>query len=198
MTEAHLNATEGAGSGEITGRLRIPQRIAVVGTSGSGKTTLARELARQWDLPHIELDALHWGPNWTETPLALFRERVEAAIEAPRWVVDGNYSKLRNLVWRRAELLVWLDYALPVVMGRLVRRTLRRCATQEQLWSGNRERLRDHLLTRESILLWALQTHRSRRRRFAAQLQEPEYGHLEVVRLRSPRATRDWLATVGE
>jgi adenylate kinase family enzyme len=172
--------------------------VVVVGTTGSGKTTLAGELARRLSLLHVELDALHWGPNWTEAPLELFRERVEVATEAPRWVVDGNYSKLRNLVWRRAELLVWLDYALPVVMGRLIRRTVRRCATQEQLWSGNRERLRDHLLTRESLLLFAVQTHRSRRRRFAAQLQEPEYGHLEVVRLRSPRATREWMATVGE
>jgi adenylate kinase family enzyme len=176
----------------------LPKRVVVVGTSGSGKTTLARELAQRWNLPHIELDALHWGPNWTEAPLELFRERVEAAIEAPQWVVDGNYSKLRNLVWHQAELLVWLDYALPVVMGRLVRRTLRRCATQELLWSGNRERLRDHLLTRESLLLWALQTHRSRRRRFAAQLQEPDYAHLVVVRLRSPRTTRDWLTTVSK
>jgi adenylate kinase family enzyme len=175
--------------------LWTPQRAVVVGTSGSGKTTLARALARRWGLPHIELDALHWGPNWTEAPLDLFRQQVEVAIEAPQWVVDGNYSKLRNLVWRRAELLVWLDYALPVVMWRLIHRTLRRCATQELLWSGNRERLRDHLFTRESLLLWVLQTHRSRRRRFTTQLREPDYHHLTVVRLSSPRATRAWLAT---
>jgi adenylate kinase family enzyme len=175
--------------------LRVPQRVVVVGTSGSGKTTLAGELARRWGMPHVELDALHWEPNWTEAPLDVFRQRVEAAIEAPRWVVDGNYSKLRNLVWTRAELLVWLDYSLPLVMGRLVQRTVRRCATQELLWNGNRERLRDHLCSRQSLLLWVLQTHRGRRKRFTAQLQLDEYRHLTVVRLPSPQATRDWLAT---
>jgi adenylate kinase family enzyme len=172
----------------------MPQRVVVVGTSGSGKTTLASELAQRWGFPHIEMDALHWGPNWTEAPLELFQQRVEAAIEAPQWVVDGNYSRLRSLVWMRAEMLVWLDYSLPLVVGRLLRRTLRRCITQEELWNGNRERLRDHFFSRQSLLLWVLQTHRSRRRRFATQLQQPEYRHLTVVRLPSPRATRAWLA----
>jgi len=176
-------------------RVALPQRIVVVGTSGSGKTTLARELAERCGLPHVELDALHWGPNWAEAPLELFRQRVELAIEAPGWVADGNYSKLRNLVWRRAELLVWLDYSLPVVMGRLLIRTFHRCTTREELWSGNRERLREQFFSRDSLLLWALQTHRARRRRFAAQLREPDYRHLTVVRYSSPRATRAWLAT---
>jgi adenylate kinase family enzyme len=169
--------------------------VVVVGTSGSGKTTLASDLARRWGLPHTEMDALNWGPNWSEAPLDLFRQRVETAIAAPRWVVDGNYSKLRHLVWSRAELLVWLDYSLPVVLGRLLRRTLRRCLTQEELWNGNRERLAEQFCSRQSLLLWVLQTHRSRRHRFAALLEEPGCAHLTVVRLPSPRATRDWLAT---
>ncbi len=44
------------------------RRIVVIGTSGSGKTTLARELAGRLNVPHIELDALHWKPNWVATP----------------------------------------------------------------------------------------------------------------------------------
>jgi adenylate kinase family enzyme len=39
-------------------------RTVVIGTSCSGKTTFARDLARTLGLPHIELDALHWQPNW--------------------------------------------------------------------------------------------------------------------------------------
>src|SRR5437867_8688136 len=142
---------------------RPPQRIVVVGKSGSGKTTLAREIARRLALPHVELDAVHWGPGWTEPPVELFRERTEAALQGDRWVADGNYSKVRDLVWGQAEMLVWLDYALPLVMWRLVRRTLQRGLTQEKLWNGNRERLRD-MFTRESLLLWALQSHRRHRR----------------------------------
>jgi adenylate kinase family enzyme len=185
------------GSGSAAAWPRVPQRVVVVGTSGSGKSTLARELARRWGLPHIEMDALNWEPNWVEAPLDVFRQRVEAAIEAPGWVVDGNYSKLRFLVWSRAELLVWLDYSLPLVLWRLLHRTLRRCLTQEELWNGNRERLLEQFCSRQSLLLWVLQTHRGRRKRFAAQLQQPEYRHLTVVRLCSPGAAKDWLATTS-
>jgi adenylate kinase family enzyme len=172
------------------------QRIVVVGTSGSGKTTLAREIARRLSLPHVELDAVHWGPNWTEPSVAVFRQNTEEALRDDRWVADGNYGKVRDLVWGRAELLVWLDYALPLVMARLIRRTLRRGFTQEELWNGNRERLRD-MFTRESLLLWALQSHRRHRREYPTRLQLPEYEHLEVVRLRSPRAAKEWLACLS-
>jgi adenylate kinase family enzyme len=173
--------------------LQRPRRIVVVGTTGSGKTTLAGELARRLALPHVELDALHWEPNWTEAPLERFRQRTDEAIRGDGWVVDGNYSKVRDLVWGRAELLVWLDFPLPVIMGRLVRRIVRRVITQEELWNGNRERLRDHLFTRDSLLLWALQSYRRKRRTYPPLFTQPEYRHLAVVRFRSPRAAKEWL-----
>ena len=91
------------------------------------------------------------------------------------------------------ELLVWLDYALPLVLWRLTRRTLQRLVTNEELWNGNREQLRDHLIPRNSLWWWALTTHRRRRRSWTAELALPEYRQLEVMRLRSPRAAREWL-----
>jgi adenylate kinase family enzyme len=38
-------------------------RIAITGPSGSGKTTLAAAIARTHGLRHVEIDALHHGPN---------------------------------------------------------------------------------------------------------------------------------------
>ena len=32
----------------------------------SGKTSLARRLAAELNVPHVELDALHHGPNWDQ------------------------------------------------------------------------------------------------------------------------------------
>ena len=65
-------------------------KIAVIGPSGSGKTTVARQLAEQHGLPHVELDALHWGPNWTECAADEFRARVKRALSEVGWVVDGT------------------------------------------------------------------------------------------------------------
>lgn len=175
---------------------RSYQRLAVVGTTGSGKTTLAHHLAQLLEIPHVELDALYWDPDWTPAPLAVFRERTAQALSSDRWAVDGNYSKVRDIVWSRAGTIVWLDYALPLILGRLVLRTLRRSVAREELWSGNRETLWKAFFSRDSILLWALQTYRRRRREYPVLFTMPEYAHLTVVRLRSPRATDEWLSSL--
>jgi adenylate kinase family enzyme len=168
-------------------------RIVVVGTTGSGKTTLARQLAQRLGVPHVELDALHWEPGWTEAPTAVFRQRVAEALKGNSWVVDGNYHTVRDIVWSQANLLVWLDYRLAVLLWRLWRRTIVRHITRKELWNGNRESFRTTFLSRESILLWQLQSYRRRRREYPQTFALPEYSHLRVVRLRSPGETRRWL-----
>ena len=170
------------------------QRISVVGTSGSGKTTLARQLSQLLAIPHVELDALHWEPNWTEVPTAIFQDRVAKALSCNTWVVDGNYSPVRDIVWGRADTVVWLDYSLPVIMGRLLWRTLRRSITQEEVCNGNQETLQKALFSHDSILLWALQTYQERRREYPILFKQPEYAHLTLVHLCSPQAARDWLS----
>lgn len=165
---------------------QLGQRISIVGTTGSGKTTLAKAIAQQLQLPHVELDALHWEPNWVEAPNEVFRARVEAALKGDRWVVDGNYSEVRDILWGRADTVIWLDYPFWTVFGRLVGRSLHRSLTRQELWSGNRESFLN-LFTSDSILLWMLKTYNKRRREYPVLLAKPEYQHLQVVRVRSPQ-----------
>lgn len=172
------------------------RRVAVVGTTGSGKTTLAAQLAARLGVAHVELDALHWGPGWVAQPRAEFRAGVAAALAGLAWVADGNSSAVRDIVWGRAGTLIWLDYPLPLVLWRLLRRSVRRSLLGEELWNGNRERLRDAFLSRDSLLLWALRTTGPRRREYPLLLQSQAYHHLAVVRLRSPRETAAWLASL--
>jgi adenylate kinase family enzyme len=173
----------------------IGQRIVIIGTTGTGKTTLACEIARRLDCPHIELDALYWDPHWAEAPLEIFRERVERALTGETWVVDGNYRKVRDLVWGRATTIIWLDYSLLLSLYRLTRRTVKRVYSQEELWSGNRETWRGAFFSRDSLFLWALKTHRRHRTSYPTWFSRPEYNHLAVIHLRSPRATERWLAS---
>ena len=168
----------------------------VIGTTGSGKTTLARELSHLLGAPHVELDALHWEPNWTPAETDVFRRRVSEALEGERWVVDGGYSKVRDLIWPIATDIVSLDYGLALKTWRLFWRTLRRSITGEELWNGNRERFRTGFLSRDSLFIWLLKTHWSRRRLFPEAFARPEHAHLRVVHLRSLHQTRRWLAAV--
>lgn len=145
-------------------------RISVVGTSCSGKTTLARRIAAQHHIPHIELDAIYWLPQWTAQPIERFRSAVEAAAAEDAWVIDGNYSKVRDIVWGRATDVVWLNFPFHVVLWRAIRRTARRIVTQEELFAGNRETFRKTFLDRESILWWVIRTHHRRMRTYSGLL----------------------------
>jgi len=173
------------------------RRIAIVGVSGSGKTTLARQLSQYLSLPHVELDALHWDAGWVPSPAEVFRQRARQALQGASWVVDGNHPEVRDIIWSRADTVVWLDYGLALVMWRLMLRTLRRAATREVLWNGNRERtLRAHFFSRDSIFLWALRTYGLRRKEYPALFKSSAYAQVRPVHLCSPRATRAWLASL--
>jgi adenylate kinase family enzyme len=163
--------------------LRDHPRIAVIGTSGSGKTTFARQLAGILDRTHIELDALHWGPNWTAR--AEFLELVRVATSADRWVVDGNYRTVRDQVWGRATAIVWLNYPFGVVFRRALARTIRRLVSRERLYSENRESFRGAFLQPDGIPWWVIRTYRKRRREYPVVLSEPCFRHLEVFELKS-------------
>lgn len=173
------------------------RRVVVVGTSGVGKTTLAGELARLLDAPHIELDAYRHGPNWTETPDDIFRQRISDELTRQDWVVDGNYSIARDIIWARATAIVWLDYPIYVAFTRLLRRTVTRHINRTELWNGNREDLKGVLFARDSLFVWAFRRHWSRRKSYPIAFARPEYAHLEVLRFRSPRATRRWLTSLS-
>ena len=116
------------------------RRVSVVGTSGAGKSTLARSLAAGLGADFLELDSVNHQADWVPLPTAEFRRRVAAVVAGERWVIDGNYSTVRDIVWARADTVVWLDLPRRTVMRRIVWRTLRRVAGRAELWNGNRER----------------------------------------------------------
>ena len=171
-------------------------RVVVVGATGSGKSTLAERLAARLGGAYVELDALHWEPQWTEAAPDVFRERVERATACACWVVAGNYSAVRDLVWPRADTLIWLDYPFPLVLRRLTVRTVRRAISREVLWNGNQERLWDHcrLWSEKSLFNWLFKTYSAYRREFPRLFAVPAHAHLRIVRLRRPRDAEAWLA----
>jgi adenylate kinase family enzyme len=173
------------------------KRISVVGSSGSGKTTLARRLAAKLGVPHIELDGLHWDPNWTPVDDETFRARVDRATAGDAWVADGNYSRARTIVLARADTVVWLDIPLRTCLARVLRRTARRSRTKEELWSGNRESWWRHF-GRDSLVWWVITSHRRKRREYTTRFfgPDPEYPHLDVHRFRSSAEAEAWLASV--
>ena len=136
---------------------------------------------------NVELDGFKHQPGWKELPTDAFADRVRVAIATDGWVVDGNYSAVRDLVWSRADTVIWLDLSRPVVMWQVVGRTLRRAVTREELWNGNREPLGNFLTLEpeESVIAWAWTRHRVYRERYELAMRDPRWAHLRIVRVRS-------------
>jgi adenylate kinase family enzyme len=175
------------------------KRVNVIGTSGSGKTTLAHRIAVAIDAPVIPLDAVFHQPDWTPLPDDEFRQRVTAAIAPDRWVVDGNYSPVRGVVWGSADVIVWLDVPKLLAMWRVTHRTVLRGITKRGLWNGNHEDWRNALSTdpERNMLLWTWTTHERRRRTYAA-LQAGEWSHKRWIHLRTRREIERFVRAVEQ
>jgi adenylate kinase family enzyme len=170
------------------------RQISVVGNSGSGKTTVARELAATLGVPHLELDSIFHQPGWQPLDETNFLQRVDEFTAAPGWVVDGNYSAVRELVWSRADTVVWLDLPRRRVMRRVIWRTLCRMATKAELWNGNREQWRNLLgPPQDSIIMWAWTKHGAYRQGYLTAQADPANDHLRFVRVRSGRQLAELL-----
>mgnify|MGYP001049096745 CR=1 FL=1 len=169
------------------------QRIAIIGSTGSGKSTLARALSERLAIPHTELDNLHWLPDWQELDDPSFRVLVDAATAKPEWVIDGGYSVVRDLVWGRADTIVWLDYSPLRTTLQLLKRTVVRNVRGDPCCNGNRESLR-RSLGRDSIMLWLLKSYGMNRRNFPPALTR--YAHAEQFVFRTPDETARWFASL--
>jgi adenylate kinase family enzyme len=168
------------------------RRVNVKGTSGSGKSTFSRELARRLEVPYVELDALHHGPNWNEASAEELQARVREAIAAAPdgWVIDGNYEgKLGNQVLGEADTIVWLDLPLRLKLRRLWRRTSSRIRNDVELWNGNKETWWNAVWGPQSLFGWMVRTHVSQRREWPRRFA----GDPRFVRLRSDAEARAWL-----
>jgi hypothetical protein len=140
----------------------------------------------------VEVDALVHGPNWAETPDDVLRAQLEPIVASESWVIDGVYQhKLGNLVLDAADLVVWLDLPIRVWLRRLARRTWRRMRRREALWNENRESFVNAILGWDSLFVYALRTHFTRRRRWRRELA----AH-PVLRLRTPQEVERFLAGV--
>ena len=175
--------------------LTLGNRINFVGPTGSGKTSTGRHLASILRVPFVEIDALFWGPDWTQSPDDVLRARVADAARGDRWVIDGNYSRVQPIIWERVDTVVWMDYPFRTVLWQLFWRTLRRVISQDELWTGtgNRERWSNAFASRNSLFVWLVTSYWRRRKRYARAVISPENSHIHFVRLTSRRKTRKWL-----
>jgi hypothetical protein len=170
----------------------LGRRIAVVGPVCSGKSTLAALLAERLGMPFVELDALFWLPDWTESDDETFGAKVAEATAGDEWAVAGSYNRIsERLIWPRTETAIWLDFSLPLVLRRLLVRSWRRWRNKELLWGTS---FWSQFYRRNALLFGAMRFQRGGRRRWVRRMADPGWSHVNFVRLRSPAELERWLA----
>lgn len=169
-------------------------KVIVVGTSGSGKSTLAKRISKKIGTNHIELDSIYNQSNWKPIETSEFIKIVEQRTTSTSWVACGNYfSRLGLEFWKKADLVIWLDYPFYVVLGRLLRRSFKRGLTREHLWNGNRESLRKNFLSKDSVVLHMIKTWRKQKVRYEPIFSNSTIENVSLVRLRNDRELENFL-----
>ncbi len=181
----------------------LGRRIHIVGHSGCGKSTLAARLAHALGLPLVELDALNWEPDWVglnDVNPEEFERRIGHATRGDAWIVAGSYARFAQRVfWPRLETVVWLDLPLPLLLGRVLRRSWRRWRTRELLWGTNYERFWPQWKVwrkEDSLVWWVVVQGRPKRRRILSYMLEPKWAHIRFVRLTSRAEIERFAAAV--
>jgi hypothetical protein len=94
--------------------------------------------------------------------------------------------------------VIWLDLSFPRTITRVTKRAISRSLTQQELWPGteNRESLRKGFLSSDSVIWWAITTHKKNRNRYSMIFHSTAYRHIEFVRLRSPSEVNSFLSGI--
>jgi adenylate kinase family enzyme len=171
----------------------VAERILVYGVTGSGKTRLAEAISGATGIPWHAVDELTWEPGWIEVPDDEQRRRIAAICAEDGWVLDTAYGRWLEIPLARVELIVALDYPRWLSLSRLIRRSVARAIDGKPICNGNRESFRN-IVSRNSIIGWHFKSFSRKRERIRAWAADPSGP--KVVRLASPRATEEWLATL--
>jgi adenylate kinase family enzyme len=164
------------------------RRVLIIGNSGGGKSTLARRLGQKLGLPVIHLDVLFWKPGWVESDRDDYRRRVLAALEAPEWICDGNFTSTFGLRMALSDTIVWIDQPRLLCLIRAIWRAVTyRDGGRPDMAEGCREKIDFEFYS----FIWTY----DRKVRPLLEAALAEHGaHAQIVRLRSDREIADFLA----
>lgn len=170
-------------------------RYNVIGSSASGKTTFARKLADHLEIPFIELDAIYWGPNWTEPKDDSYFKKLETALAGNSWVLDGNYSRTTPIKWSRVQTVIWLDLSFSRTVYQSITRAFSRAWTKQELWPGtnNRESFRKSFFSSDSVVWWSIKNYHRIRKRYLNTITEPKFSYIKFLQIQSHSQAREFL-----
>lgn len=162
----------------------------MVGSPGAGKSSLSRQIARALGHPHVELDDLYWGEDWTPVALQQWQHMLQGTLAGERWIVDGHYGDSLALRLQHADSVVHLDLPTHICLWRVSRRAVSRLLGDRlslpRLVRAQSRPRANHRFWRFARFVVGFRRHE--RPKLVLLLQ----GHPRVVRLASPREVQEF------
>ena len=162
------------------------ERILIIGCGGAGKSTLARQLGKLTGLPVVHLDKLFWHPGWVESTKEEIDAKITAALDEPRWIMDGNYNRTLPLRIRKCDAVIYLDFSRFACLMGVAKRVLTTYGTvRPDMADGCPERFD------LDFLRWVWNFNKNKREQYYRLLNEAE--GVETIVLKNRRAVRKFL-----
>jgi len=106
--------------------------VILFGSPGAGTTTIGKELAKQLNYPHIDLDDFHW--RWdTDIPYTIMRSKnerinliMDAIVEHENFIMSGSMWSIRESFEPMFNLAVYVYASAKVRAERLRSRSFAR------------------------------------------------------------------------
>ena len=86
----------------------IGSRTLIIGNSGSGKSTLAQGIASLLGIAVFDLDLFHWEDGHRRDRESAI-QMTRSAGSGSRWIIEGVFGWLAEVVVERATALIWTD-----------------------------------------------------------------------------------------
>ena len=161
-------------------------RVAVIGCPGSGKTTFSNRLGKILSRQVIHLDKVLWNPNWEMLPYEERKVIHDKLISADNWLIDGMWRSHLPDRFKRATLVIFLDYKRRVSFFRALKRRIKyRGLQRDDIAEGCLEKL-DRDFTH---YIWTF------RKQVRPQILEliTEHKEISVVALPNPKSAENFL-----
>lgn len=164
------------------------KRIAIIGTTGSGKSTLAGEIGICLNIPVHSLDNLQKDEEGHKIDYPDFLTRVNAIASEASWIMDGGYKITNPIILKNAQVVIWLDYPLRIVLPRRIRRNL----SHSSAYSSISPKTFAHRIGNfAQMVRKTIRKHHQLKK--AYQSLSVDYPHLRIIHITNPHLTRLWL-----
>lgn len=163
------------------------KKILVIGTSGSGKSTVAKQLSELLNVQFFPSDNFYWEAGWKISSSEKVLKQVNGVISQKEWVLDGNFESERELVWKQADCIVWLDYPFVVILKQVAIRNFKWLLFHQTTWLGNKMTFQRAI----SGIRHAIKSYSMKKKNYPSWLAE--LSDIKIYRFCKKQETEIWL-----